>query len=504
MDFLNRLQRTEYCLNPVVVETALTLDKRGIAVGKFLPVFEIPLPPKPFDIATNEEARKSYRRECAETMNKNAQMFRRNCRTRMTLEQVKMFYGKYEKFYLPWNFDYRGRCYPLPPFMTPQDTDFGKSLLKFYRPMAVNDEVRYWLAFQVATAYGLDKATMADRQEWAKLNAKLIEAVAIDPLVNRCEWEVADEPWQFLAACDEYYHCVIAGDRKTTNLPVAVDATCSGLQILAGLTRDHSTAQLVNVFPGDKPQDAYRAVASKAAELLTADGRADLAGMLDRKVTKRTVMTIPYNATKHSNRGYIREALREKGAELEPGDLSLITNAVRSAMASIVPGAMSVMDWIKREVSKAIRERGAKELKWKTPSGFTVVQRLNVQNTTEIKLQVLGRMKMMVADGDKPDQPELNRHKASTAPNFIHSLDASLLHLAFLKFNKPFTVIHDSVLCRAGDMTELNKIVRETYCDIFKGNVLQDFADAIGAETPPPMVGDLDLNQVTNSTYFFS
>ena len=42
---------------------------------------------------------------------------------------------------------------------------------------------------------------------------------------------------------------------------MATDATCSGLQILAGLARDKSTARLVNVIPSDKPQDAYQVIA---------------------------------------------------------------------------------------------------------------------------------------------------------------------------------------------------------------------------------------------------
>ena len=41
-------------------------------------------------------------------------------------------------------------------------------------------------------------------------------------------------------------------DRQHTSLPIAVDATCSGLQILAGLARDKNT-ELVNVLPGNKP-----------------------------------------------------------------------------------------------------------------------------------------------------------------------------------------------------------------------------------------------------------
>ena len=55
--------------------------------------------------------------------------------------------------------------------------------------------------------------------------------------------EAADEPWQFVAACDEYY-CVINCDRHFTRLPIATGATCSGLQILAGMAKDKSTASL--------------------------------------------------------------------------------------------------------------------------------------------------------------------------------------------------------------------------------------------------------------------
>ena len=94
--------------------------------------------------------------------------------------------------------------------------------------------------------------------QWVKDNDAIITAVATDPIDNIGIWEAADEPWQFLAACDEYYHCVIKCDRNYTSLPVATDATCSGLQILAGLCRDARTASLVNVLPGDRPQDAYK------------------------------------------------------------------------------------------------------------------------------------------------------------------------------------------------------------------------------------------------------
>jgi DNA-directed RNA polymerase len=415
----------------------------------------------------------------------------------MTMQTVEIFKEK-DKFFLPWSFDYRGRSYPIPAFLTPQDTDFGKSLLKFAEPALMTKDAEYWLAFQVATTYGLDKATMEERQQWVTENHDLISRVATDPLSQLPEWEGVSEPWQFLAACDEYNACVITKSRDWTNLPVAIDATCSGLQILAGLARDKSTAQLVNVLPGETPQDAYKVVAEWAKPKLPAH----LAALLDRKVTKRTVMTIPYNATKHSNRQYIRDALKEKGAEFTPEELTQIVDAVREAMYEVVPGPMKVMDWIKLEVGKAFKKRNAEHLKWKTPSGFQIKQDRRKRDIKTLKLQILGQCKINVTDGDKG--PDINGHKSSTAPNLIHSIDASLLHLAFLNFDNPFTVIHDSVLCRATDMSELNRVVRETYYKLFaNSDILQEFADAIGAEIEPPIIGDLDLNSVLNSTYFF-
>ena len=127
-------------------------------------------------------------------------------------------------------------------------------------------EAEDWLAFQVATTYGKDKDTIQDRIAWTKSNHSLIASIAEDPLGYLHEWEVADEPWTFLAACDEYYHCIIKCDRHHTNLPVAVDATCSGLQILAGLAKDASTAELVNVLPSDKPQDCLLYTSDAADE----------------------------------------------------------------------------------------------------------------------------------------------------------------------------------------------------------------------------------------------
>ena len=494
--FLNKIQQVKYRLNPFVVNVATLLEDRGISVGKFLPIIDYELPPKPFDIAENKEARKRYRREAAEVMNMRAAEFKRSCRTRMTMEAVRRYRNR--EFYIPWSFDYRGRAYPIPAFLTPQDTDFGKSLLQF-ADEAPADSVEKWLAFQVATSFGLDKATMDERLEWTRDSVSLVSAIATNPVAFLAEWEAAEEPWQFLAACEEYYHCCIARDRSTTSLPVATDATCSGLQILAGLARDKSTAKLVNVVPSSKPQDAYAKVAETALSLGIPT---NLHHVWDRKCVKRTVMTIPYNAKPFSNRSYIKDALKEKGIDIHKDDLTQIVHTVRQAMHMIVPGPMSVMKWIETEVAAKLK-RGAKFVEWCTPSGFVVRQRIFKKRVERLDLQLLGRCQLSVATEDS-DEVDMSRHKAATAPNLIHSLDASLLHLGVQRFDHPIALIHDSVLSRACDMDELSAIIRETYMHLFaEHDYLNDFARQIQAKTEPPIIGDLQPESVIESTYFF-
>jgi DNA-directed RNA polymerase len=497
LDFLNKIQKVAYRLNPFIVGVAEELDRLERAVGKFLPIIHHELPPKPVDIEENEESRHTYRRACAEVHNLQAQEFRKSCRTRMTMEAVARFKER-DRFYIPWSFDYRGRAYPIPAFLTPQDTDFGKSLLTFADGSYMTPEAEDWLAFQVATTYGLDKAPMAERLEWVKNNTHLISCVASDPISHIHEWEAADEPWQFLAACDEYYHCVLKCDRHFTRAMIATDATCSGLQILAGLARDRNTAKLVNVLPSDRPQDAYKVVAQTATPYVPKS----IQPYMDRKTVKRVVMTVPYNAKPFSNRGYIKDALKEKGVEIDKDDLTKTVVAVRNAMDEVVPGPMAVMAWIESEVAKAI-DRGKTELSWVTPSGFVVTQKLMKKQTVQVELQLMGRCKLTVAvdDSDKVDK---QHHKNATAPNLIHSLDASLLHFSALRFDAPIALIHDSVLCRATDMSSLSAIVRETYMHLFaEHDYLRDFADQIEAETDPPIIGDLQPESVIESTYFF-
>ena len=213
-------------------------------------------------------------------------------------------------------------------------------------------------------------------------------------------------------------------------------------------------------------------------------------------------MTIPYNAKFKSNWGYVKEVLEEAGVECTKEDVTAVTHALREAVFELFPGPARVMDWINKEVVACIK-RGATEVQWVTPSGFTATQRYMKPEMKTYDLQLLGRYQIKLAIGET-DEVDLSHHRNATSPNLIHSLDASLLHLSVLRFDAPIALIHDSVLCRATDMSALSSIVREVYMHLFaEHDYLKDFAAQIGAETEPPIIGDLKPESVIESTYFF-
>ena len=167
--FLNKLQKVAYQINPFIYEVAKQLDAKGYKIGKFKPLSyaaEWEIPSAPPDIETNEEARWKYRKERTAAENTRKAYIRAlHVRTTATMEVAKRF-REYDRFYIPWSFDYRGRAYPIPAFLTPHDTDFGKSLLRFAESAPMTYEAEDWLRFQCATTYGLDKSTMVDRIHW--------------------------------------------------------------------------------------------------------------------------------------------------------------------------------------------------------------------------------------------------------------------------------------------------------------------------------------------------
>lgn len=493
---LNNLQRQAYRINDKVFAVAEHCFQNFYSIGSFRRDERHEPPSRPAEGAS-EEVIKEYKRARRQLEDVNAQLERDNWRTTEAMFVARKFVDE-DRFWIPWSADYRGRLYPINASLTPQGTDFDRSLFYFADEGPVDE---YWLAFQVATSYGLDKATMTERIEWTRANTELISTIAQNPLDTITKWRKAEECWCFLASCFEYFECCIACTRATSGLPCGIDATCSGLQHLSAMTGDATAAALVNVTPTEVPADGYKTVAEQAKKYLDAKHHE----YLTRKVAKRTVMTTPYGVTRHSARGYIREALKEAGCDLsEPGLLSAFTEAIyNKAMGEVFAGPVRVMNWIQESAVRIIRD-GASHLQWTTPSGFVVRQLAHKPQLQQVRTNLMGTGRITPRVYLGPKEVDVDKHKACTAPNLVHSADASLLHFTFAEWDKPFTVIHDCAMGRSCDMAEMAKELRLHFAEMYKGGVLEDWARQVGATIPDGLIkGELDIDLVNQSVYFF-
>ena len=512
LDMINTLQRVAYRINPVVLSLMNHLESKEQTLGSFVQESNQPTPPKPD--TQDEDLIFQWRKQCTDIHNRNASLKGRRYRTMETLSIANRFADE-PRLYIPWSYDWRGRVYPITTFMSPQGTDADKSLYLAADARPVTEDAKRWLAIQVANCAGHDKLSLDDRVKWTEDNVSLITRIAQDPIDSLPELESFDSPWTGLAACVEYYECVITATRKTTSLFCATDATCSGLQHLSAMTLDAKTGHLVNVSPTPVPQDAYKAVLNKTIELLNISHPelAQWAGEVGRPLAKRVVMTVPYAAEERSNRGYILAAIKkhegDKALELQrrvtSEELGIITKTMLKAMKTVVPGPLSVMEWAKSAAREAlIRDDGSMEtIEWTSPSGFPVVQDKRKLNLVRVKTQLLGDViKTVVGDGFK--EVAVNKHVSGIMPNFIHSCDSALLHNSFAGFDQPFCLIHDSILTTATDMGYMSQVIREQFVEIYEQRPLQMLSDVLGVPLPDGMiVGDMDITQCRDSIYFF-
>lgn len=138
---------------------------------------------------------------------------------------------------------------------------------------------RQYLQIDIANNFGLDKKTWTERLEWFEEHK--------DHLMEMLPQ--AEEPALFYAGV-KAYHDVLNG--KPIGYPISLDATSSGIQILAALTGDRFAASICNVVnqEGDVRADAYTLVYNEMLKELGENSR------IKRDDTKRAIMTSLYGS----------------------------------------------------------------------------------------------------------------------------------------------------------------------------------------------------------------
>jgi len=284
----------------------------------------------------------------------------------------------------------------------------------------------------------------------------------------------------------------------------------------------------VNLVPHDKPSDIYMTVADRAQVMSDSSGSA-MAPVWEakvcRKIAKQPTMTLCYSATKFGMQAQIEHALSkldEEGPYLDKDvsrhDASVyMAGIIWEAIGDVVVAAKGAMAWLKK-VSDVLSEVGL-PIRWTSPIGFPVLQEYREQVGERVNVFVGGqRLRLtLVSDSSKLAS---RRQKAGIAPNFVHSLDSahliSTVNLGLLNGLENFAVIHDSFATHACDVSMLNAVLREAFVEQYRGNILEDFREEVIEQLrvtapemvekipPTPPMGNLDIEAVKDSDFFFA
>lgn len=321
---VNAIRNTAWQINTWVLEVMQTFRDNRIQAGEMPLKDGIPLPEKPFDIETNPQAQLKYRRETNEVYLINTANRSKRAHFEIILDIARR-YAQYKKFYQPHQLDFRGRVYAVSP-LSCQGSDTTKALLRFANGKPLESEGWKWLAVHGAGLIGNDKVSFEDRVNFILDNEDVILAIAENPYDNR-QWfgEIGgyevDKPWQFLAWCKDWEGFVKYGEAYVSKIPIAMDGSCSGLQHYSAILKDEKVGAMVNLLQGDKPSDVYAMVAEEVLKAVNHDlenGTEDELKLVDnepkfeegtktfarqwlefginRKVTKRAVMTLCYGS----------------------------------------------------------------------------------------------------------------------------------------------------------------------------------------------------------------
>lgn len=514
-DAVNRMQSTGWRINNWVFEIMHNFWKNGIDDGKEVPMNKLlALPSKPREGASVEEI-KAYSRQSAYVYSKNAEYRSQRLALAQTIYTAQKFLDT-QCIYFPCQLDFRGRIYYVTEHLNPQGSDYARALLEFAegQPLDLNRDLPHLIRYG-AGLFGI-KGTLQDCLSWMETNKERVRKSVQEPWNFRW-WQDAKEPWLFLRWCKEYVDAHNQPNFKS-RLPVTLDCTASGLQILSLLTGDEESASHTNLRHREEPSDIYGKVLGALHILLRNDdsvyARFWESKGLDRKLTKPVCMTLPYGATLYGIRAGVEDWYRNKFNCL-PKDVPdfwkctmyLAKQAV-GAVKQFIPQGMECMDWLTSVASPVAKAN--KPVCWISPSGFLVVQPYMASQGVSVKTNLAGKFRYVLLQKENLKKVDDSKQKLAVSPNFIHSLDASILHLALCDFQHTSVVaIHDCFGTHANFIDELVKKVKASMVNIFKEDQLLEFKNCIsriedGISLPNNFKrGGFDAGQIWDAQYIF-
>lgn len=238
-----------------------------------------------------------------------------------------------------------------------------------------------YLKIDVANAYGLDKDDWNDRLRWFNKNEpKLLEMI-----------HEAEEPALFYAAAKAWEDVKLG---NPTGHMISLDATSSGLQILAALVGDRKAARLCNVIDAGSRKDAYKVIYDEMLGEIGEDAR------IKRGDCKDAIMTSLYGSTAMPKQVFGEGIL-----------LSLFFHT----MEKEAPGA-----WELNQAFLSMWNPNAYSHDWTLPDNFHV--HVKVMDMVRNRVHFLNKPYDVFIKENQPTQ-----EGRSLGANTIHSLDGMIV-----------------------------------------------------------------------------
>ncbi|URE41883.1 hypothetical protein MUK42_07982 [Musa troglodytarum] len=528
---LDTLGNTKWRVNKRVLSIVDRIWSSGGRLADLVDREDIPLPEKP---ETDDEAElKKWKWKLKSVKKENSERHSQRCDVELKLSVARKMKEE-EGFYYPHNVDFRGRAYPMHPYLNHLGSDLCRGVLEFAEGRPLGKSGLRWLKIHLANLYagGVDKLSHDARIAFAENHLEDIFDSADRPLEGRRWWLGAEDPFQCLAVCINLAEALRSSSPETTisHIPVHQDGSCNGLQHYAALGRDKLGAISVNLVAGEKPADVYSEIATRVLGIMRRDAGKDpavnrdalrarlLVDQVDRKLVKQTVMTSVYGVTYVGAREQINRRLKERGLIADDTELfgasCYAAKTTLTALGEMFQAARSIMNWL-GDCAKVIASENH-PVRWTTPIGLPVVQpyRKLASHLASFRQSHCVRTSLQVLTLKREtEKVTVRRQRTAFPPNFVHSLDGSHMMMTAVACERAglnFAGVHDSYWTHACDVDRMNRILREKFVELYERPILEELLESFQQSFPTlnfpalPERGDLDLKDVLESPYFFN
>ena len=238
-----------------------------------------------------------------------------------------------------------------------------------------------------------------------------------------------------------------------------------------------------------------------------------------RKIVKRNVMTYGYSATKQGMGAQIIQDTRDIDNEY----LSNKQHSAARALGSLVyttietqfPMVSKTMELFKKNCGLYMSQTGKQYSHTTLISNFPFTQKY--LKFKKVRVKILDGI--LIEKADKTIEwdyhlqidikselavPNINKAKAGISPNTIHNLDSLHLMLVVDECNFDIVSAHDSYGCHAGNVENMQKVIREKFKLIIDNKPLENILSQTGNLVPMIETGQLDSSEILKSEFAFA